>query len=184
MKKSDSPVIISLIGPVGVGKTTQIRLLKNYFQLNNEKSIVTYIKSVHGFTHILFFLVRFLINEQKKGDDVAGYSPKQVFYKRIYPLVVLSETVSIIGKFVFTVYLPYKLGYNIIIEEGLTMTKANYQLFRPHFLGIKPVKLPFIDTLLNWVISKKHIEIILDANTHELIFRRKSRNFRRYETKE
>ena len=70
------------------------------------------------------------------------------------------------------------------VEEGLKMTIANYQLFRPHFLGIKPVKLPFIDTLSNWVMSKKHIEIILDANNHELILRRKSRKFRRYETKE
>lgn len=183
MKNSGSPVIITFIGPVGVGKSTQIRLLKKFLESKNKKSIVTYIKSVHGFTYILSGLIGFLLKTQKEGDDIAGYSLKQDFYKRIYPLWVLSETVSIIGKFFFTVYLPYQLGYSVLIEEGLKMTIANYRLFRPHFLGIKPVKLPFIGTLSNWVMSKKHIEIVLDADNHELISRRSSRRFRRYETK-
>jgi hypothetical protein len=82
------------------------------------------------------------------------------------------------------VVIPRKLNYDIIIEEGLNMSIANYTIFRPYFLGTKPIKLPFLDLLLCWVNSSKHLDIVFDANDYDLDRRRRSRSFRNFESED
>ena len=176
MVKDSSPIIITVIGPVGVGKSTQIQLLRNFFSANKLKNVTTYIKSVHGLTFFLSYIIRKLTKDKM---DL-----RKKIHQRINKVWIISESISITMKFLLLVYLPYQLGYSIIIEEGLKMTIANYQHFRPYFLGVNPETVPFINTLQGWIESKNHLEIILDADKEEVASRRKNRTFRRYETSE
>ena len=72
----------------------------------------------------------------------------------------------------------------MIIEEGLYMTLEHYQSFRPEILGLKPKNIPLIPRLLGWVNSKRHVEVLLDADDREIDTRRRSRDFRQQESKQ
>jgi thymidylate kinase len=184
MKKNNLPIIITFIGPVGAGKSTQIKLLASYLRSEKRKTTETYIKSAHGFNRILSFIINEISNISLKAPGKQTDKLRRRLYVSITPLWNLSETVNIIGKFFFRVYLPFQLGYDVLIEEGLIMSMENYRLFRPHFLGIKASKLPFLDVLLRWVNSHKHLDIILDVSDEEADRRRKSRTFRRSESED
>ena len=180
MTKS-SPAIITFIGPVGVGKSTQIKMLENHFRSRGRKTIDTYIKSAHGTTYILSALIEMVSEAHHPGSDAKAVGARRSIRVAFTPLWNVSETVSIVGKFLFSVYLPFRLGYNVLIEEGLIMSIENYRLFRPHVLGVGVSELPFLDTLLRWADSRKHLYIILDAGDEEVAARRRSRTFRRTE---
>jgi len=183
-KDQNAPIIVTFIGPVGVGKTTQMRLLEKYLESKNRKTMKTFIKSAHGLSYILLKTFRVLgITRKRTGEDgIDTYSSSLNFQKRITPLWNLFEIISIVGKFFFTVYLPYKLGYDILIEEGLNMSIEHYKLFRPHYYGVEPSQPPLLDALLSWITSRKHLDIVLNARDQDVIERRMSRTFRRYET--
>ena len=178
----DSPVIISFIGPVGVGKSTQSRLIASYFRSKGRRTVETYIKSVHGSTYLLSILIKKLsdlTSGSGSGTEVA--KSRRDLQVRFASLWNISEAVSISGKFLLRVFLPYILGSNVLIEEGLIMSIENYRSFRPRVLGIKASKLPFLDLLLRWVDSRKHLYVILDAGDEDVASRRLSRSFRRVE---
>jgi energy-coupling factor transporter ATP-binding protein EcfA2 len=172
--------IVAFLGPVGVGKSTQINLLRTYLESRDQKVTVTYIKSTHGLTYVLSRLLNALTRILHNGDEKA----RIVFYRGFAPLWNLSETISITVKFLFTVYIPYTLGYYVLVEEGLIMTIENYRLFRPYYLGVKPQRLPLLELLLRWINSKNHLNILLYANEEDVAKRRLSRSFRRYETED
>lgn len=180
----NTPIILTFIGPVGVGKTTQMRLLSKYFESKNRKTVKTYIKSAHGLSYLLLIFFKIVgISKKVVGiDDLVSYRPSRKFRKRITPLWNLTETISIIGKFFFTVYLPYILGYDVIIEEGLRMSIEHHKYFTPHFIGVEPAQPLLLEVLLNWICSRRHLDIILDAEEHEIVERRRSRSFRTIES--
>jgi DNA polymerase III delta prime subunit len=184
-KDTHNPMIITFIGPVGVGKTTQMTLLKRYFEKKNKKTLKTYIKSTHGLSYLLVIFFRKLgISKKITGTDgIVRYQTPITFQKRITKLWNLTETISLLGKFFLTVYLPFTFGYNVLIEEGLWMSYAHYREFRPYFLGVKPKQPLLLSLLIRWVISKKHLDLVLDAKEPEIIERRKNRTFRRNESK-
>jgi len=50
--------IITFIGPVGVGKSTQMRLIQNRFRSCGVRTITTYLKSSHALAYILTKLLK------------------------------------------------------------------------------------------------------------------------------
>ena len=181
MKNKLRPIIITFIGPVGVGKTTQITLLAKYFKNNHSKTKITYIKCVHGLTFILNGFIEYITNLANNNSVENRNELKKRVFQRITPIWNLIDTLSIASKFLFSVYIPYQMGYNVLLEEGLLMSIEYYKTFRPYFLGVKPVKLPFLTLLLNWTKRQRHLDIVLNASTDEVDKRRKSRIFRRFE---
>jgi energy-coupling factor transporter ATP-binding protein EcfA2 len=172
------PKIITFIGPVGVGKSTQIRLLKKYLESQGQKTFETYLKSAHGLTYVLSLFIRVISNMVYPTDE----EWRRLIYRRITPLWNISETISITLKFLFSVYIPHLLGYNVLIEEGVLMSIEHHRTFRPRLLGIKPQRLPLLDTYQRWINSRDHVEIVLEARDEEVAKRRLSRSFRRYES--
>ena len=166
------------MGTVGAGKTTQIKLLKKYLEQREEKTVKTYLRSTHGTTFLIskFFQLLNAISDNKISTTE--------FHKRTQSIWNISESISISTKFLISVYIPYKLGYNVIIEEGLKMTSEHFTRFRPHFLGVNPILPPFIDVLDKWMDNSNQVVFIIDAQDHVLIERRKTRNFRRFESDE
>jgi hypothetical protein len=182
MRDKISPIIITFIGPVGVGKSTQMRLLAQYFRSKNRKTIETYIKSAHGTTFILNYLIEKMIEILKKNNTSINKDLERRMFSRITPLWNFSDTMSILVKFFFSVYIPFQLGYNILLEEGLYMSIENYRIFRPYFLGVKQTRMRLLDLLLRWVNCHNHLDIVLDATDDELGNRRLSRSFRQTES--
>jgi hypothetical protein len=183
MGERSFPLIVSFVGPVGVGKSTQIQLLANYLRSRNKKTVIIYLKSAHGTTNVLSYIVKKLVLVNKNVvTHRDGF--QRNFYIRIAPLWNFSETISIVGKFFFSVFIPFSLGYNVLIEEGLIMSIENFELFRPFLLGVKPTKLPFLDVLLRWIRANSNLDILLDAEENDVDARRKSRSFRRTESKD
>ena len=176
--KSRGPKIITFIGPVGVGKSTQIRLLKRHLESQGQKTITTYIKSAHGLTYLLSRFLRLLTDADHPGDEQF----MRLMQRRVAPLWNATETVSVTLKFLASVYLPYMIGYNVIMEEGLPMSIEHHLTFRPRLLGVKPQRLPLLELLLRWVNSTNHVEVVLDAGDEEVAKRRLTRSYRRHET--
>lgn len=175
--------IITFLGPVGVGKSTQISLLKNYLHSKNVKVVETYIKSTHALAYILSRLLIGLGECEKvsfSGETTQLYPRKEVM-KRLFPLWCFLDMLSLATKFFFTVYIPFYLGFTPLVEEGLMMTLFTYRRALPVFFETEPKVPPLLPNLLGWVISKNHVNVILDATDDDLKQRRRKREYRQNE---
>jgi len=171
------------MGPVGVGKSTQIKLLQDRLKSKKVKTVKTFIKSNHIFAHITRRLL-ILVGAYENQDDLGVICINKRIVERLYPVLILLDAVSITIKFFFTVYIPFHMGFNVLIEEGLMMSLFTYTLANPKIRGLKPKTPPFLLRLINWILKQKHVNIILDAESKELILRRKNRNYRQNESPE
>lgn len=180
------PSIISFMGPVGVGKSTQIKLLQDHLKSKNAKTIKTFIKSSHIFAYITVRLLKLVMvykNLPCQNDLNVTYLNKKVcvnklIIERLYPAWLFFDAANITIKFFFTVYIPFHMGFNVLIEEGLMMSLFEYTLVNPKIEGLKPRIPPFLSRLIGWVLKQNHVNIILDAESKDLILRRKNRGFR------
>ena len=175
--------IVVFLGPVGVGKSTQIRLLHNYLETKNCRSVSTYIKSSHIFANLLSQSLRRmgLSENVVYPDGVVESYPKKSIVRKIFPLWVFLDSISLTLKFFFSVIVPFSLGYTVLIEEGPFMTFHTYLVSFPTFFNTKPVVLPFSSYLLGWLLSKSYFQIVLEGSDQDLEVRRKKRRFRRSE---
>jgi hypothetical protein len=179
------PRVITFMGPVGVGKTTQIFLLDRYMGTRRMRVKRTYLKSSHGFVYILTkVLIRLGASDKiLYAEGVSRTYPKRGIVKKLYSLWKLLDSASITIKFFFSVFLPFWLGYTVLIEEGLLMTLQTYNVIFPIIYKIDPQMPPFVKYLISWVSKKNGVYIILDAEYKELEIRRKSRSYRQSELK-
>jgi len=179
-------LVVTIIGPVGVGKSTQIRELEKYFRSRDQRVLVTFIKT----NHVLSYIVRrslMTVGLQENvsySDGITRVFLRRDIVRKLFPLLSYLDTISIIVKFLITVYIPFYLGSTILIEEGLAMTLQTYLMSYPFFYGTEPKVLPFLPRLLSWTVNKKHLTIVIDAVDEELDRRRKSRSCRRDEVPE
>ncbi len=187
------PCIINFVGPVGVGKSTNLTLLRNYLKLRQIRVSTTFIKSSHGlaymFSRLLLTLVGYEIAQAnpEKTLSTSKYrheSQGKIIVKKLLPLWCFLDQISILTKFVFTVFLPSSLGFTVLVEEGLPMTLFTYKQSFPLFFGTEPREPRIILLLMGYVTSRNHLNIVLDANDQELALRRGTRNFRQHEVSE
>lgn len=178
--------IVILLGPVGVGKSTQIALLRNYFKKRNNRTVTTFIKSNHVFSYFLRATLVFLGCSEKVfyPDGTPIICPKSSVVRRLLPLLALFDTLSIATKFFFEVFIPFHFGFTVLIEEGPAMTLHTYSVCYPEFFKSKPRVVRLSNILLGWVLSKAHAQIVMDTTDDQLVERRKSREFRRTELPE
>lgn len=178
--------IITFMGPAGVGKSTHIRLLRDHLRLNGIRVVTTFIKSSHVLAYILMrslIAPRTYEKTSYSGRFTRIYSRREVI-KRLLPLWCFLDALSIAAKFFFTVYLPFCLGFTILIEEGLIMTLFSYNVSFPHFFDTQPTVPPLVSSLLEYVTSKNHLNIVLNASVEELDRRRRHRSYRQNELNE
>jgi len=178
--------IITFIGPVGVGKSTQMRLIKDHLKQKGIRSTQTFIKSSHALTYILseFLKALGLYEKVTYHNDITRTYPRRDVVRKLFPLWAFLDTLSIAIKFFFRVYIPFSLGSTILIEEGLHMTLHTYGMSFPNFFDTEPKVPPLVPRLIGWIMSKNHVNVVLDATDDELDQRRRSRNFRQNELSE
>jgi len=186
MGRTQKPLIITFMGPVGVGKSAQIQLLKEHLQSKDVKVSATYLKSSHALSHIVWkaLIVLGACETVHYTEGSRRIYPRKEVMRRLFLLWRLLDSFSISLKFFFMVYMPYKLGFTLLIEEGLAMTIYTYVESLPRFFNVEPKALKLPACLLEWAEGQHHLNIILDASNKELDIRRKNRSFRREELNE
>ncbi|MEJ2104992.1 MAG: hypothetical protein P8X47_10505 [Ignavibacteriaceae bacterium] len=174
--------IFTFVGPVGVGKSTQMFLLKSFLKSRRINVVTSYIKSTQG---LAFLLSKFLIlvggsEEIIFPDGKTQIYPKKHLMSSLFGLWTLLDTFSIFLKFFFTVYLPFRLGFVVLIEEGFMMTIFTYEKSFPVLFKIESRTPRLIHLLVKWM-SNRNITLIFDASDDDLKERRRSRAFRQSE---
>lgn len=180
------PCIVTFMGPVGVGKSTHIGLLKDHLKLRNVKVVTTFIKSTHGLTYVIYKTLMAL-GVHEEFPYPAGFTrkhPRRNILKKLFSLWCFLDSLNIAVKFFFVVYIPFRFGFTVIIEEGLIMTLYTYTMSFPQFFDTEPRVLPLLPSLLGWVTSKNHVDIVLNASIEELDRRRRHRRYRQDELPE
>lgn len=177
--------IVSFIGPVAVGKSTHIDLLRNYLKLKNMRVVTTFIKSSHGLSYVLnrFITAPKAQHEALYHRGLIQPRSKNIV-KKLHSLYCFLDVISIAAKFFFTVYLPFCFGFTVLIEEGLIMTLYTYTVAFPQFFDTQPTVPPIILSLLKYISHKGGVNIVLDASFEELVHRRRHRGYRTNELAE
>jgi len=177
----NTPVIVTFIGPVGVGKSTQSRLLSKYFRKRGQKVVDTYLRSAHGTSYLITVILK-RVQSQKSSNIGNNSLTGKSLEEKFATFWNISDSINILVKFLLTVYIPYVLGYNVLIEEGIFMSIENFRLFRPKLLGVKATTPLLLDIILRWTNAHRNLYIILDAGDDEVVKRRRTRVFRRSES--
>jgi len=183
MNSKSKKSIITIIGPVGVGKSTQINLLIAYLRSRNVKVISTFIKNTHGLAYILSrLLIELGAYEKVSFSDGSSYKyPRKEIMKKLFSLWCFLDMFSIAVKFFFTIYLPFFFGFTSLVEEGLMMTQLTYLKALPFFFETESKVPSLVTTLQAWVVNNNHVNFVLDATEDNLKARRRTRSFRQYE---
>ena len=112
LAKDDKPRVVAFLGPVGVGKSTQMKLLARRLSSKGFKVKVTYLKVGHLWAHPLY------------GLALRGWP---VFRSRLlFKLWVFLDLLAISLRFLISVWLPVKMGHIVLAEEYLPAVVADY----------------------------------------------------------
>lgn len=175
---SNRPGLVVLVGAVGSGKSTHIRLLYLELKKNGLRARTTCLKTGHLFAFILeVFLARILMNNRKDVYPIRVLiDDEPLIFKRIFKLWILLDLISITVKFLISIYLPLKLGYTLLVEEYIPATISDY-IYLSRILRF-PLKMNsfIIKYLLKLVNLCSPVQtIFLDAENDELYLRYKLR---------
>ncbi len=181
-ERSSHALIITFVGPVGVGKSTHMKLLQNHLASRGGRVVATFIKSSHALTYVLNIALMALgASEETHYKTQVSTSIRSDIFARLLPLWCFLDTLSIAGKFFVRVYIPFKLGFTVLIEEGPAMTLLSYYWIFPQLFKAEARVPRLVPNLLGWIQKNEHVDIILDASDEDLVRRRESRDFRRDE---
>jgi len=122
------PHVIAFVGTVGSGKSTQMRLLASDLRRRRVKVRVSYLKTGHIFAYFLeVILARMFAGKRRDVYPIrALLEEKPRFFSRIFRLWLALDVISVALKFLFSIYLPLKLGYIILVEEYIPASISDY----------------------------------------------------------
>lgn len=126
--KGNRPGLVILVGTVGSGKSTHLRLLYSKLKKNGLRVRMICLKTGHMFAFILeIFLVKILMGNRKDVYPIRTLiDEKPLVFKRIFKLWILLDLISITIKFLANIYLFMKLGYILLVEEYIPATISDY----------------------------------------------------------
>jgi len=119
--------LIVFAGPVGAGKSTQIRYLRLALKGMRVKNKSVFLKSGHMLAYALtFFIARAVSRRRGVAPIRALLEDAPQLFKRIFKLWLLLDLLSITVKFLLNIYIPFRLGYAVLVEEYIPATIADY----------------------------------------------------------
>lgn len=172
---SDDPPIIVFVGTVGSGKSTQMKLLAQRLRSEKRKVKTTCIKTGHIFAYILMIiLAKMLVRDTINVHPIRSLLERgRNLFRKIFKLFTIIDLLSIVIRFMVSIYIPKKLGYLVLVEEYLLATIAD-RIYLAKNVGVPlcffesnfilrlfkisgPILTVFLDAE-DWVLKKRWIE--------------------------
>ncbi|MEM4435678.1 MAG: hypothetical protein QXO22_01750 [Thermosphaera sp.] len=184
MKKA----LIAIVGPVGVGKSTVIRLLSDSLREKGVSVITTYLKAFHGLSFVIWQLInKLMFSSQEALSSQSAVAPWYRISKlneklawKLTLLTALIDTLLSIPLKLLQIHILRLVGCTVLCEEYLYGTLMDYTYM---FINAKTreerkilsftIKI-FISELLK---TKPHVTIVLDSNINDLFNRWKKRGY-------
>lgn len=151
------PMIIVFVGTVGGGKSTQMGLLAKHLRSNGHKVKVTRLKIGHLWAHPLYELAL-------KGRSIFrnGF---------LFKLWMISDMLAISLKFLISIWLPFKVGRIVLVEECLPSVIADY-LYIARINGHQPKDIrAIVAHTCKLATLAPFISVFIDANDTVLMKR-------------
>jgi len=172
------PHIIAFVGTVGVGKSTQIRLLAYKLKMRGLRVKTTSLKTGHLLAYLLEVTLKKTLVRGRKGVSPirALIEEKPNLFRRLLRLWLTLDVISVFFKFLLDIYVPVSIGYIIVVEEYIPATIADY-IYLTKAVGLPPKTTFFVS---RFMLRLSHLGgstqvIFLDADTDRLKSRWSSR---------
>jgi thymidylate kinase len=165
------PRVIAFIGTVGSGKSTHMKILYSKLKQGGFRVWISYLKRGHLLASLLeSLLAKMLAGKRKDVYPIrALLEERPTLLKRIFRLLLSLDLISIISKFLASIYLPSRLGYIVLVEEYIPATISDYIYLGSVINSPLKVNSFFINYLLRLMKLCGPIQIIfLDASNDEL----------------
>jgi len=163
--------VIVFTGTVGSGKSTHMKILYPKLKQGGFKVRISYLKR----GHLLVFLLEGLLAKMFAGKRKDVYpirallEERPTLLKRIFRLLLSLDLISIISKFLASIYLPSRLGYIVLVEEYIPATISDYIYLSRAINSPLKVNSFAINCLLRLMILCGPIRtVFLDAKDDEL----------------
>jgi hypothetical protein len=174
MFENSRPQVIAFAGPVGVGKSTQIRLLAYKLRSKRLRVKTTFFLKGHLFSYFLQnILAKILCNSKNSNLSAMRIllDGNPGAFKKLFKLWLVTDTVSNCLKFLVSIYIPIKLGYIVLVEDYIPTTIVHYRYY------CQVLKLPVSDINFSTKLMLKLFSyfltwvIFLDSRTEALKYR-------------
>jgi RNase adaptor protein for sRNA GlmZ degradation len=126
--KTASGKLIVFAGTVGAGKSTHLRLLYSYLKMRDIIATATFLKTANLMAYLLLKVIAAVCGLKRNHMPLitALNESRPSLFKAVSFLFTLADTFSIVIKYLFRVWLPFKLGRVVLVEEYLPATVFDY----------------------------------------------------------
>jgi thymidylate kinase len=173
-KKADFPKLVVFFGPDGVGKTTQIILLRKILRKKHAKVKPIFIRSNHLFAYMFYKMLTKIRPHHFSHPDGFVEGPDPQLLLNLWDLWFYLQILSILLLIWWRVYLPLFFGYTVIAERYIPDIYTDLINMASHPGKPYRFKEKIIYLLLNF-IPKNTVFICLDASHSKLLQRYKMR---------
>ena len=169
--------LIVFLGPVGAGKSTHAMLLCRVLRRRWGKVFGKFtVKTHHFLGYVLeWLLVRIVFGGDSRANE---YTPIRVLFENrpklfssVFKLWCIVDFLSTLFVFLVVVVFPLKLGYTVVIEEGLLAALADY-VWLSRWADVswreKFVRIPLRVLLVLCLAYRPFLAVYLDADFNVL----------------
>jgi len=172
------PHLIVFLGPRGAGKSTQMMLLASELRKKGLKVKTSYIKTgiILGFLVASFLVKVFVRKKQNKPPFMVLLEEMPLFFKKTFRLWPILDLIIVTVKFLLGIYVPMKLGYNVLVEDYIPSIITDY-IYLAKFINASIKRSSFALSIifkLMFLSGSPHI-IFLNADANMLKNRRLQR---------
>jgi len=123
------PQVIAFVGPVGVGKSTQMRLLAYKLRSKELRVKTSFLLSGHLFSYLLLIILAKILCKGRRKNASAMRTlldENLVSFKKLFRLWLVVDTISTCLKFLFSIFIPVKFGKIVLVEDYIPSTITHY----------------------------------------------------------
>ncbi len=130
-KRCLRPRVIAFAGPVGAGKSTQMRYLARGLKNKGLRTNTTFLKTGHLLAYALEVALTWLLTGSKSGIHPTRIliENRLDLFRVLFRIWATLDLISINMRFLFTVYIPVRLGRIVLVEEYIPAAMADYLYF-------------------------------------------------------